>query len=112
MTDAMPVQPGTLDPPAEPCRFGARRKDAPAQALAPLRAARSAADAGNQPVTRSRFKIWYLGAFGSFSAMPPLCLPGGRPGPSSAMGTGLRRCDRVFDVSIAPPSPIESSEWV
>jgi len=28
------------------------------------------------------------------------------------MGTGLRRCGRIFDVSIGPPSPIESSEWV
>jgi hypothetical protein len=24
------------------------------------------------------------------------------------MGTGLRRCDRIFDVSIGPPSPIEA----
>jgi hypothetical protein len=28
-----------------------------------------------QPVTRSRFKIWYLGAFGSFSAMPLFVFP-------------------------------------
>jgi hypothetical protein len=26
------------------------------------------------------------------------------------MGTGLRRCDRIIDLSIGPPS--ESSEWV
>ena len=84
-------------PAAGPCRFGARRKDDPALTHAPLRAARSTADAANQPVTRSRFKIWYLGAFGSFSAMPPLCLPGeGRdpvlpwaPAPCSLPGAGF-----------------------
>jgi hypothetical protein len=28
------------------------------------------------------------------------------------MGIGLRRCDRIFDVSIGPPSPNECCQWV
>jgi hypothetical protein len=28
------------------------------------------------------------------------------------MGTGLRRCDGIFDVSIGRASPNESYEWV
>jgi len=27
------------------------------------------------------------------------------------MGLGLRRCDRIFDVSIGPPSPNECCQW-
>jgi len=28
------------------------------------------------------------------------------------MGIGLRRCDRIFDVSTGPPSPNECCQWV
>jgi hypothetical protein len=39
--------------------------------------------------------------------------PWGRPGSISATHTGfLRRCDRIFEVSIGTPSPDESCEWV
>jgi hypothetical protein len=31
---------------------------------------------------------------------------------AQALTEPLRRCGRIFDVSIAPPSPIKSSEWV
>jgi hypothetical protein len=34
------------------------------------------------------------------------------PGAICAIGTGLRRCGRIFDVTIGPPEPTESCEWL
>ncbi len=33
-----------------------------------------------------------------------------KAGTHFCMGTGLRRCDRIFDASLGPPLPSESSE--
>src|SRR4029077_6183770 len=44
-------------------------------------------------------------------AAQPSRLPGERPGSISGMGTGLRRCGRIFDVSICPQHLMKSADW-
>jgi hypothetical protein len=46
------------------------------------------------------------------SAAQPSRLPGERPGSISGMGTGLRRCGRIFDASICLRHLMKSAGWV
>jgi hypothetical protein len=45
-------------------------------------------------------------------AEQPSRLPGERPGSICGMGTDLRRCGRIFDVSICPRHLMKSADWV